>query len=403
MIKNNSVLITLTAQFLSEGILVFLLFSPVFYYYYDWIPYWSYLFVLLFIAFFFMVLSRFTKQFFWYIVAAPFLCVLYILAGLPMVPSAAFAVVLTWRYSKLRDDVYLEISIKYFQWTAVLVAVLTFSYNNWEVVGFLLLQLFIIIFGHMASNAAIVSRDKRSALIKKLGLILSGMILVGSTALVLLKVYGVNVFLLFWSSVIVPIWDLVVTVIAFVASLPIYLFELLNIEPSEIQDSEDEQEMNTGSNADTLRHTIDDNSSTDAFISFVYILLGAILLAILLIYVYRTIRRRFMTDESDTQSSALVTYTAENAGKDKQNVFTKLNRFFNRQPSHPVRKMIFQFERKAEKTGNGREPSETLQEWFKRVSLDVDVSAYEKVRYGEVDVSETEIKQLREALNAWEF
>lgn len=54
-------------------------------------------------------------------------------------------------------------------------------------------------------------------------------------------------------------------------------------------------------------------------------------------------------------------------------------------PTTPVRRLAFDRLREAQRTGRGREPSETLREWVRHVEEDIDASVtsiYEAVRYG---------------------
>jgi len=62
---------------------------------------------------------------------------------------------------------------------------------------------------------------------------------------------------------------------------------------------------------------------------------------------------------------------------------------------HPVRKMVHEFERQTMKHKIGRKKSETLNEWFERIGLGVSVNVYQKVRYGNMDVTDREMELLR--------
>lgn len=84
--------------------------------------------------------------------------------------------------------------------------------------------------------------------------------------------------------------------------------------------------------------------------------------------------------------------------KNELNIYDKLvkslktSRIKNK---HPVRKMVHEFERKTMKQKIGRRKSETLNEWFERIGLGVSVNVYQKVRYGNLDVTEREMEMLR--------
>ncbi|ANC76056.1 hypothetical protein ABE65_004210 [Fictibacillus phosphorivorans] len=72
-----------------------------------------------------------------------------------------------------------------------------------------------------------------------------------------------------------------------------------------------------------------------------------------------------------------------------------------------TRKKFLQFEKLMDKKGFGREPGESASNWFMRLDLfgkeaDSVLDAYEKVRYGEESISDTEYKQYVDALKNFE-
>src|SRR5699024_2148020 len=71
-----------------------------------------------------------------------------------------------------------------------------------------------------------------------------------------------------------------------------------------------------------------------------------------------------------------------------------------KKPEHPIRKLVFRFERKEEKYNKGRLPFETVGEWLKRIGMDDELSIYQQVRYGDVSkVKEADIEFLKKRLN----
>ena len=91
------------------------------------------------------------------------------------------------------------------------------------------------------------------------------------------------------------------------------------------------------------------------------------------------------------------------------------NKSQGEQPSYRVRKEIYRFEKLAEKLQLGRNSSETIGEWFKRVGVKEDEfiqSVYDRVRYGNqfesdeeyklfikrIDTKKTELKQIHKLL-----
>ncbi|PAV27633.1 hypothetical protein CIL05_20950 [Virgibacillus profundi] len=60
--------------------------------------------------------------------------------------------------------------------------------------------------------------------------------------------------------------------------------------------------------------------------------------------------------------------------------------------------MVYKFERQAIKNNRGRYSFESIEDWFKRLKHDVNIATYQKVRYGDLEVSEQEIDQLGQQL-----
>lgn len=105
----------------------------------------------------------------------------------------------------------------------------------------------------------------------------------------------------------------------------------------------------------------------------------------------------------------------QNQGKDSklervlsmpiQNEYTKDNKtggFFSRsieKPTNEIRLKVFNFERLTAKKGLGRKQSETIEEWFNRINIDSSyLNVYQKIRYGDSDLSEYEMKQFDQQL-----
>ena len=86
-----------------------------------------------------------------------------------------------------------------------------------------------------------------------------------------------------------------------------------------------------------------------------------------------------------------------------QDVFNKkqkkraLRRLFEKS-MHPARKIVLHFEKQAKKNGYGRNKTETIEEWLRRLKISTDFLVYQKVRYGELDVSDEEIQGLKNEL-----
>ncbi|MGY3716506.1 hypothetical protein ACWE42_13385 [Sutcliffiella cohnii] len=95
----------------------------------------------------------------------------------------------------------------------------------------------------------------------------------------------------------------------------------------------------------------------------------------------------------------------------KTNKWRRKNEWWQKPPKDEVRKLVFDLEKLAYKKGRGRKRNETLEEWLVRESIlsEQFFTLYEKVRYGELHLTENEIilckelaKEIRETIKKWE-
>jgi hypothetical protein len=121
---------------------------------------------------------------------------------------------------------------------------------------------------------------------------------------------------------------------------------------------------------------------------------------IILFFTLRAVKNNFRAVAAD--SSALSVQHVANKKQTKEHLMKRLRERIFQQPHHPVRKLIYQFEKKTARAGKGRQPSETLEEWFWRIGLPVDGLVYEKVRYGHGTSNEQEVQQLKDELQGWD-
>jgi len=127
----------------------------------------------------------------------------------------------------------------------------------------------------------------------------------------------------------------------------------------------------------------------------IYWSVGIIALIIILIAAIRFFRHRFEPAE-DSSGNQNIHY--RNTEADVKSGKSLLSHRF-KTPSNSIRKLIYQFERHAEKADAGRYSYETLDAWKERIGFHVDLTAYKKVRYGDVKkVSDEEAKALKKQL-----
>lgn len=131
------------------------------------------------------------------------------------------------------------------------------------------------------------------------------------------------------------------------------------------------------------------NASASIGSTWIWIAVGGVILILLLIWLYKRqrIRRIDNNDEARRQAGLQLTFAplADNT-EEKHSVPIA-------PPVQLVRKHVFQLERYADRHKKGRESFETWQEWLSRIGInETSLGVYEKVRYGEVEISEKELQ-----------
>ena len=69
------------------------------------------------------------------------------------------------------------------------------------------------------------------------------------------------------------------------------------------------------------------------------------------------------------------------------------------EPEHPIRKLVLNLEKEADKNGYGRKSYETIEDWFIRLKLKPDeLELYQKVRYGQSKLTNKEHQKLKKII-----
>src|SRR5699024_6411796 len=84
--------------------------------------------------------------------------------------------------------------------------------------------------------------------------------------------------------------------------------------------------------------------------------------------------------------------------QNRKNIVEQMIGRFRRGPRHPIRKLVYDAERETFGTELARQSHETVEDWFKRLGNDGNLRGYQAVRYGELEVSQTDIVELRAEL-----
>lgn len=394
--QNKHVLVTYVYHFLSESIILFLLTVPIFHFYVNVAtPYWTYLGVVCVMCLVYTFYTKKTSIYGVYLLTAPVFIWLFYVVGIPIVMSVLFSGLLTWRYLDIRKDTGLNRESTYLRWAVSISLILVLMIKDMEIVIYALLIFLILMVGYLMSHLVVVEKEER----KQFNHSLWGMI-IGSFVLGAMSVLFAFDFVRFLIS---KVWAfiryLLLVGIEFIASIVLAFFDF----KLEAPENELKMEGQVGGEFQDLIEGVTPSDFGDLS-TFMYWAFMTLIVGLLIFIVLRFIRRRFEIIGED-ETAEQVSYYELDVDESEQTKPSLLERLKNRAQKrtiHPARKLVYQFEKKLAKHEYGRRSYETIEEWLKRIRMDVDISVYQKVRYGEHDVTEKELHDLRENIRKME-
>ncbi|WP_099159970.1 hypothetical protein [Virgibacillus ndiopensis] len=380
-------IITYAYHFLSEAILLFLICLPVMYFHYKWVPYGSYFAISCGICVVYLLVTKISNSYMWYIISAPFLMVIFYISNYPAFMSVVFSVILTWRFINIRNETVLNREMGYIKITLVLATGLMLLINNYQIVLFAFLQFLFLIVGYISSHLTVIHKEERKRFDKKLWLYISFMLVTGSVIIFLLFDPGRNLFL--------KIGEGLSYIAAVVASKVAVVFQYLDF--NKVQLPGDSSPMGQQQNQLNELQQGSNTSLIEKIMPYMYWAIAIIITGLVIILAIRFFNNKFRRIEQADVSDAIVYGDLDDKPRDNRNFINKIFAS-QKKPNHPVRKLVYQFERKASKGGYGRNPFETVEDWLKRIGVDDNLTVYQKVRYGEKKVSDHEVSVLRDQL-----
>ncbi|WP_284141158.1 hypothetical protein [Virgibacillus sp. LDC-1] len=383
-------MITRAYHFISEMIIIFLCFLPILHYGYQWIPFWSYLFCLVGIMIIYSLYSTYFDTYAIYIVTTPVIMLCFYFLSYPLLWSIVFPILFTWRFIKLRNEAYLENEMLYIKIIFCEAIILLMWLQYMEIAIFTGLTLILLVSGYWGGHIKADRSTKEQLLSTRIGwLILLILSVVGGLFLFL---YGFGV------PIIDKALEGFIMVIAWIASIPFRILDAFGIELKPLKEPEIPIES---SNADQITEEMimNENASDKGnWLDFFYATLLGLIIVFLLFSVVKAVRKRFRSERLAAEGGVIVTYEAEATSTSAKKRNGRLKKLWEQYRIHPVRKMIVDFERKAINHRRGRKAYETLEEWFNRIGVSIDTDTYQKVRYGEKDVSKAEMTALKKQL-----
>lgn len=330
--------------------------------------------------------EKFTSGYKWYFITAPIIFVLFYLFGFPNLVSIFYTMLLTWRYPILKQKQLSDRERVYIVLTAILAAFLFLLTRDYRLVIFTILQFTILIFGHISSHAAIIHKERLKQFQLNVILYYTAFLSLGALMSGILIFIGKKA------------WEGLIYVISFDSKELIEFLSFLDFdfkfkEPEYEPSFSDEQILVKTENETSIFSFV--NETIANYIGISILIIASILFLVFLgIKIRNSLKPLDSKDLTEIKSYATVNEKLIN-NMTAQSIF---NSFFKK-PSHPVRKMVYLFEREALKRKKGRKYFETLEEWLKRIGMSSNISIYQKVRYGQTDVTDEEVKVLQAQLN----
>lgn len=389
MMSNKHLNITYAYHFISEAIIIFLIAAPILYLHYRWVPYWSYLLVAFILCAVFSLLARKTTSYFIYIVIGILLIPIFYFLNYPLIVNLTFTGLLIWRYINVRSRSMIDLNREngYIILSIILATMGVIIVKDSEIVFYASTIIILLIFGNIFSHLAVINKRDRRQFDLKTTLYIIGPLMIGTIILIPFFQSGKFLLLKLWDS-----FRYLVYVLASNMGKVLQLFELMSdkLEPVEIEESmlaEDNEYYNE----------LKSESVIELIAPYIFIIVGIIIVGLIVLFAIKASKKVFKP-LPQMPATNLVSYTTlTDEESDDKNIFNSLRNRFKR-PEHPIRRYVFEFEKKTMTHDYGRKPHETIEEWLKRIDIDTNLEIYQKVRYGKEEVTEQEAATLKAEL-----
>ncbi|OZU88704.1 hypothetical protein CIL03_10470 [Virgibacillus indicus] len=385
--QNNHPMLTFAYHFLSEAIIMFLIMLPIMYHRFLWVPYWSYLIIILLTCILFSIITARTVSYFWYIIMAPVLFGVFYLWDYPIAAAVLFPVLFVWRYISIRREEIISRENQYIIITIVLTALVSLLVRDSRIMIFPFLQIIILITGYISSHLAALKKQERREFDRMLAVYFIGFLGIGALLFFAIS-DGIR-------NSVLGIWNGLLHLLGLSLGGISNILSLIEVNEREWTS----QNSDGGGEGGEYWNEPQGVSLLEESTLFVAIGFVVLLLIIALFY----LKRRFRSSTKQETQNAKISYSEldPQEGGNSYSIATRIKNMFKR-PEHPVRRMVLQFEKFAEKNQKGRMSFETIEDWFERIGMESDIVVYQKVRYGESDVSTQEQEALKLQLKKME-
>ncbi|MFD2045115.1 hypothetical protein ACFSTA_15635 [Ornithinibacillus salinisoli] len=383
MQPNLSASITYAYHFLCEVIIMFLIALPFFYFRFMFVPYGSYLVISIVACILFTFITQYTTRNIWYIVIAPLLFIIFNMLDYPMIFTVLFSLLFVWRYIDIRKEELISRENIYILFTLLLTAILSILVRDSFIMFYPFLQFVILFLGYITSQLVVVNKDDRKQIDFKLPLYFIGILAAGAAVFFFIFEAARNLALNVGQGFLNTIGGVIK------GFSDILSFLTVN------QRDWPEQTTEEAKHGDGYWNQLEEYNVVEGMSIFLILAIAILLLTIVTFFIIILWKKRSKQKLKQAEQNSAVSYSnlSSTAGEGtySRNPFRK---YFTK-PSDPIRKLVYQFERKASKQNKGRRSFETIEDWFARINVGTTINVYQKVRYGDKQASEEEVKALK--------
>jgi hypothetical protein len=361
-------------HFIAENVIISIIMLLPIHFYYNWIPAWSILTFTIPLCVIFTTLEKREIAYPYFYLIVLVLIPGFLLFGYSLFLSITISIIMVWRYIRIREVMVIGKETSYIILTAVLSLFVYLITEQLYSIIVLFLQLLVNVIGFLYSNLATVHHNR----LKWLNLRML------SSLIIFLCFGGALAFWVSKQDLIIKAWDAIVYFIF------LNLGRVLNFISFIEDETINEIEINLVEGMGSPPELISENKLVATAFGG-YFGIGMIISVIGLVTIILIFKGdRLAHDRLEGKPNKLVIESANRFGENRG--FLKKWKIGKK---HRVRVLVHQFERKTAKHQLGRKKSETIDEWLKRIGLEVNIHVYQKVRYGEMNVSDQEVENLR--------
>lgn len=374
-------------QLFSESIMFYFILIPIFTFTQDPYPFWSYLLITGLTLISLDISLRMIKNYAVYVpvIALAFSFMNYIFSY-PMLTIALWLGFITWRYAHTERNGPSDNQFTILTLTFVMFFLEFMFINHPNLIWFGILQFIIILCGYwlkLMNNMEKHSKLKTILTFSTFGILLlaGGIITYGLYPLT----KGLISFIL--SGVGFLFQYIVFGIVNMANFLGLDFRFLLNLVDEK---TFDQATSSFKENMDELDEMANTDSSYDGgmeIINWWTIIIALALLILIAIFLFR--KKVVQENVPDGKQSSISIVTPLMSSPDSNNGLRKY--FSSWKTVNPLRRKVLKLEQRAYTNGLGRQPSETIEEWFSRLHINPSyLDLYQKIRYGDKNLTHKE-------------